>query len=119
MNVLDEYQDNAFARRLARDYSKMPASMQWLFFANHFTSKSSVYIAFALLLGSLVSTLECLNSTWVVGGPELLSDSPLLVPAILCFVAAALVRWVIPAGLNIVFSIWYERKRASFSAQRG
>lgn len=110
----EEYQHNAWGRRVTRDYPKMPRSMKLLFVVNHYVTKSCMWFSWILLGLSLAYMVNIVSSTWLAGGNKLISDSPSLIPMVGLVVAAVAVRWIIPVISNFVFNNWYYAARPSF-----
>lgn len=114
MKIFENYQHNAWGRRMARDYSRMPRFMKLLFVSNHYVSKFSVFLLLIILASCFVCMSLVIQGTWLTGGKNLLSESFWLLPACFLFAAAIAIRWIIPGFLNFIFTYWYETTRSKF-----
>lgn len=114
MRIFDEYQGNAWGRRVVRDYPKMPRAMRGFFVMNHYVSKCSLLWSLIFLVATLVCMLKIVSGTWLTGDDALISESPWLILMVLLFTSSGVVRWIIPGLLNFTFYHWYRSARPKF-----
>jgi len=113
--ILEKYSCDAWSRRVAKDFSFMPKSMQIAFYINHYIQKARSYLAFPLLLGAIVMMLCTIDGTYLMGGYGLISDSAALESLAWLSSGAILTRWIMPSLSSLVFSLWYTSARRSFN----
>jgi len=110
----EEYQHNAWGRRVTRDYPKMPKPMQLAFTFNHYISKYSLVFSWLFLGLTFACMVGVVGGSWLAGGGGLISESDWLVPMAVSLFASCVVRWVIPSIMNVFFNCWYRSARPSF-----
>ncbi len=115
-NILSQYTGDAWQRRAARDFTRMPTGMKVAFLVRHLAYKAETFIAIPLLFAALIGLFFIVKGTWLVGGDELISNSSAWIPTALLYLCSVIFRWIFPFLCNLIFTLWYESTRSSFKA---
>lgn len=105
-----EFSDDAWGRRLSRDWPNLSPSMRMTFYVAFTVEALSVWLSLPALLSACAMLVVAVLDSWLMGGPHLIGRSALTAAA-LWLLAAAAIRWVLPSALNFSAYGWYHRTR--------
>jgi hypothetical protein len=111
--LLEQYQNNAWARSVARHYDKMSWQLKTWFIITHYVNRHGWLLALASSFVALYWFFEVIDQSWIGGEQSLISDSSLWPELTMSVCLSFVFRWILPGCCNVIFGLWFDTIKKS------